>query len=721
MNKTMAALQEGILHDPFLVLGYQKNAKGGSLVREFMPNAEEVMFNQDSPMKRIEGTDFFEIDLDKSHKVGSHYQLKWLDKHSLEWQEQYSPYSFLPQTGEMDIHLFGEGRHYHAYRFMGAHLKTIDGVEGCLFVLWAPSIKRVSLVGDFNRWDGRCHPMRALGGSGLWEIFIPGLNPGDHYKYEMLSKDKQLLLKTDPYAREMALRPDTTSRIVADDTHSWQDQQWMEARADFDWQHKPISIYEVHAGSWQRPAPEEFYNWDELAERLIPYVKKMGYTHIELMPVTEHPLDQSWGYQVTGFYAPTSRLGSPDQFREFIDRCHQNDLGVFIDWVPAHFPKDSFALARFNGDALYEHADTRKGEHKEWGTLIFNYGLNEVRNFLLANALYWLQEFHIDGLRVDAVASMLYLDYDRDHGEWLPNEFGGRENLEAVHFLQEMNRIVHQEAPGALTMAEESTSWPMVSRPIELGGLGFTMKWNMGWMNDNLDYIENDPIHRKYHHNKLTFSQVYAYSENFVLPLSHDEVVHGKYSLFDKMPGDRWQKLANQRLFYAWQYAHPGKKLMFMGGEISQPEEWNEMGQLNWQAAAEEDRQGVSRLVADLNKLYKTETALHELDFSNDGFRWIDCNDSDQSTLSLIRQDEKGEQILCLFNFTPVPRDNYRIGVPEAKNYQEILNTDSSYYCGSNCGNSGVIEFEDKAWMGFEQSMVVTLPPLGALFLKVIE
>ena len=721
MNQTMTALQEGTLHDPFLVLGYQEGEKGNTIVRAHMPHAERVIFDKDTEMTRLEGTDFFEVTLEKAYTIGSHYQLKSLEKSSLKWRESYSPYSFLPQTGEMDIHLFNEGRHNHAYRFMGAHLKTIDAIEGCLFVLWAPSILRVSVVGDFNRWDGRCHPMRALGRSGLWELFIPGLKLGDHYKYELLTKGNQLLIKTDPYARQMALRPDTTSLIVADDTYEWHDGKWQEARAKLDWQHQPMSIYELHAGSWQRPAPEEFYDWDELGERLIPYVKSMGYTHIELMPITEHPLDQSWGYQVTGFYAPTARYGTPDQLRHFVDLCHQNDIGVFIDWVPAHFPKDSFALARFNGDALYEHADPRKGEHKEWGTLIFNYGLNEVRNFLLANTLYWLQEFHIDGLRVDAVASMLYLDYDRDHGEWLPNEQGGRENLEAVAFLQEMNRLVHQEVPGVITMAEESTSWPMVSRPIESGGLGFTMKWNMGWMNDNLDYIAKDPIHRKYHHNKLTFSQVYAYTENFVLPLSHDEVVHGKYSLFDKMPGDRWQKLANQRLFYAWQYAHPGKKLMFMGGEISQPEEWNEMGQLNWHAAAEEDRQGVSRLVADLNKLYRNETALHELDFSHDGFRWIDCNDSEQSILALLRLNSQGEHIICLFNFTPIPRVDYRIGVPETSNYHEILNTDSSYYSGSNCGNSSETQAEEKSWMGFDQSLVLTIPPLGALFLQVVK
>lgn len=720
MNEHMKALQQGALHDPFLALGYQTTPKGQALVRAFMPSAETVFFQHDRPMQRVEGTDFFEIKLKKADTIGDHYTLRWQEKGSEEWHESHSPYSFLPQVGELDVHLFNEGKHHHAYRFMGAHLKTIDGVEGCLFVLWAPAIKRVSVVGDFNGWDGRRHPMRTLGGSGIWELFVPGLQATDHYKYEMLSADDHLLVKTDPYARHMALRPDTTSRIVADDTYEWQDEAWQTAKAKFDWQHKPISIYEIHAGSWQRPAADEFYDWDELGERLIPYVKDMGYTHIELMPISEHPLDQSWGYQVTGFYAPSARFGTPDQLRKFVDRCHRNGIGVILDWVPAHFPKDSFALARFNGDALYEHADTRKGEHKDWGTLIFNYGRNEVRNFLLANALYWLEEFHIDGLRVDAVASMLYLDYSRNAGEWIPNEFGGRENLEAVAFLREMNQIVHHEVPGALTMAEESTSWPMVSRPIELGGLGFTMKWNMGWMNDNLDYIEQDPVHRKYHQNKLTFSQIYSYSENFVLPLSHDEVVHGKRSLYEKMPGDRWQKLANMRLFYSWQYAHPGKKLMFMGGEIAQPEEWNELAELNWQAASEPDRAGISLLIKDLNKLYCEETALHDLDFSGEGFSWIDCNDSDQSVLSALRFDREGNHIVCLFNFTPIPRIGYRIGIPESSSYTEILNTDSAYYTGSNCGNSSIIEAEDKPWMGFEQSLSLTLPPLAALFLKVI-
>ena len=721
MNPAMSALQQGELHDPFLVLGYQTSTDGKPLVREYLPQAEQVLFNGETAMSRLQGTDFFELPLSASHSVGSHYSLKWQEKGSEQWVEVKSPYSFLPQVGELDLHLFSEGRHHHAYQFMGAHQKSIDGVDGCLFTLWAPNIKRVSVVGDFNGWNGSRHPMRATGGSGVWELFIPGLQSGDFYKFELLTQNNQLLLKTDPYARQMAMRPETASKIVSENNYHWQDSTWLKNRTEFDWQHEAISIYELHAGSWRRPGNELFYNWQELGDQLIPYISKLGYTHIELMPIAEHPLDQSWGYQVSGFYSPSARYGSPDQLREFIDRCHQSDIGVILDWVPAHFPKDSFALARFNGNALYEHEDSRKGEHKEWGTLIFNYGLNEVRNFLLANALYWIEEFHIDGLRVDAVASMLYLDYSRESGEWLPNDLGGRENLEAVSFLQEMNHMVHTSLPGVITMAEESTTWPMVTKPSDMGGLGFSMKWNMGWMNDNLDYIKEDPVHRKYHHNKLTFSQIYSYSENFVLPLSHDEVVHGKRSLYEKMPGDHWQKLANQRLFYAWQYAHPGKKLMFMGGEIAQPEEWNEMAQLNWQLAAETDRQALGVLVSDLNKLYRNETALHDLDFSQDGFNWIDCNDSDQSVLALLRYDREGNHIIALFNFTPIPRHNYRIGVPRASDYREILNTDSAFYCGSNCGNNEIIHFQDTPWMNQQQSIELTLPPLAALYLKVVK
>ena len=721
MNHAMNAIQQGAFHDPFLALGYQSTKDGKAIVREFLPQAEKALFNGDSEMSRIEGTDFFEIVLNEAHETGSHYSVKWQEKGNAHWVEVVSPYSFLPQVGELDLHLFSEGNHHHAYRFMGAHLKTIDSVAGCLFVLWAPNVKRASVVGDFNGWNGTRHPMRAAGGSGVWELFIPGLQAGDYYKFEMLSKDHQLLLKTDPYAKQMALRPETASQIVNNESYSWQDTEWLDERTKFDWQHQPISIYELHAGSWKRPGEEQFYDWQALGDQLIPYVTDLGYTHIELMPITEHPLDQSWGYQVTGFYAPSARYGSPEQFRQFIDSCHQNNIGVILDWVPAHFPKDSFALARFNGGALYEHEDSRKGEHKEWGTLIFNYGLNEVRNFLLANALYWIEEFHIDGLRVDAVASMLYLDYSREHGEWLPNEFGGRENLEAVSFLQDMNRIVHTSLPGVVTMAEESTTWPMVTKPPEMGGLGFSMKWNMGWMNDNLDYVEQDPVHRKYHHNKLTFSQIYSYSENFVLPLSHDEVVHGKRSLYEKMPGDHWQKLANLRLFFAWHYAHPGKKLLFMGGEIAQPEEWNELSELNWGAAQAPDRQAIGLLIKDLNRLYRNEAVLHDLDFSHEGFNWIDCNDSDQSVLAAIRKDRDGNHLIALFNFTPVPRYQYRIGVPEAANYQEILNTDSTFYSGSNCGNNEVIEYQNVAWMNHQQSIEVTLPPLAALYLKVIK
>lgn len=721
MNSAMKALQAGVLHDPFLVLGYQTSKDGEPIVLEYLPQAEQVLFNGETAMSRLYGTDFFEIPLKETYPIGSHYSLKWQEKGSEQWIEVKSPYSFLPQVGELDLHLFSEGRHHHAYQFMGAHQKTIDEVEGCLFVLWAPNIKRVSVVGDFNGWNGKRHPMRAAGGSGVWELFIPDLQAGDYYKFELLTQNDQLLLKTDPYARQMAMRPETASKIVGNVDYKWQDSSWLASRAKFDWQHQPISIYELHAGSWQRPGDDQFYNWQALGERLIPYVSKLGYTHIELMPIAEHPLDQSWGYQVTGFYSPSARYGSPDQLRAFIDLCHQHNIGVILDWVPAHFPKDSFALARFNGTALYEHEDSRKGEHKEWGTLIFNYGLNEVRNFLLANALYWIEEFHIDGIRVDAVASMLYLDYDREAGEWLPNEHGGRENLDAVSFLQDMNRIVHTSLPGVITMAEESTTWPMVTKPPEMGGLGFSMKWNMGWMNDNLDYIAEESVHRKYHHNKLTFSQMYSYSENFVLPLSHDEVVHGKRSLYEKMPGDHWQKLANLRLFYAWQFAHPGKKLMFMGGEIAQPEEWNEMTQLNWNASAEPDHQAIGLLVSDLNSLYRNETALHDLDFSHDGFSWIDCNDSDQSVLVLLRYDRQGNHIICLLNFTPVPRHNYRIGVPAASNYKEILNTDSAYYCGSNCGNNETISYQDVPWMSQQQSLELTLPPLAALYLKVVK
>ncbi len=719
MKNELTKIQKGHHHDPFEILGIHPHGKKASIIREFLPQADVVEVDGYGKMSRLEGSDIFELKISDTTAMPDHYQLKWKDKADGKWHQSISPWSFLPIVQNFDLHLFAEGNHHHVYRFLGGHFCTIDNIEGCQFAVWAPGVKCVSVVGDFNAWDGRRHPMRVRGSSGVWELFIPGLKPGDSYKYEILTEDSQTLLKADPYSGEMALRPDTTSKIIAESDFQWNDSQWLEQRKHFDWQHQAISIYEVHAGSWKKHDDNTFYNWHELADTLLPYVKELGYTHIELMPIAEHPLDQSWGYQISGFYAPTARFGSADDFRYFIDQCHQQDIGIILDWVPAHFPKDAFALARFNGMPLYEHADPRKGEHKDWGTLIFDYGRHEVRNFLIANAVYWIEEFHIDGLRVDAVASMLYLDYSREEGEWIPNKLGGRENLEAIDFLREMNRIVHGLHPGVLTMAEESTSWPMVSRPVDLGGLGFSLKWNMGWMNDNLTYIEQDPVYRKYSHNQLTFSQIYAYTENFVLPLSHDEVVHGKRSMINKMPGDYWQKMANLRLFYAWQYANPGKKLLFMGSEFSQWEEWNELAQLDWALLDAPYHAGIKRTVTDLNHHYRNEPALHQLDFAHEGFQWIDCHDAEQSVVSLLRHSQQGqESIACIFNFTPVPRTNYRIGIPPAESYQEIINTDSNYYGGSNMGNAGSIPVEHVPWMGFETSISITLPPLAAIFLK---
>ena len=711
-------VQSGTHHDPFEVLGVHATPGGGSLLRAFLPAAEQVEVAGQA-MMRLAGTDFFECSLPPGQGFEAHPQLRWQDKDIGDWHVLCCPYSFGPQLGELDIYLLGEGRHFEAWKVLGARLKTIDGVAGCLFAVWAPAVRRVSVIGDFNDWDGRRHPMRCRGASGVWELFIPGLTAGLAYKYEILGSHGQLVKKTDPYARQMFLRPQTSSCIVDDTPYAWGDRDWLDARARFDWQHRPLSIYELHPGSWRRHADGGFYQWSELASELIPYVLDLGYTHIELLPVAEHPLDASWGYQVSGYYAPTARFGSPDDFRAFVDACHQAGIGVLLDWVPAHFPKDDWALARFTGEPVYEHADPRRGEHQDWGTLIFNYGRNEVRNFLVANALYWLDEFHIDGLRVDAVASMLYLDYSRKAGEWLPNQYGGRENIEAIHFLREMNTEVHARFPGALTIAEESTSWPAVSRPVELGGLGFSMKWNMGWMNDSLSYIEKEPVYRKYQHNQLTFSQMYAWTENFVLPLSHDEVVHGKQSLLDKMPGDVWQRFANLRLFYAWQYAHPGKKLLFMGSEFGQWNEWREPAQLDWLLLDFPAHQGLRALLRDLNALYRNEAALHEFDFDPRGFRWIDCHDADQSVLSLVRQGRNpADTLVVLLNFTPVPRDRYRIGMPAGGPWREVLNTDSQFYGGSNRGNGRLLHPHAEAWMGFEQSVDLSLPPLGAIFLK---
>ena len=605
---------------------------------------------------------------------------------------------------------------------MGAHVREIAGVQGVQFAVWAPNALRVSVVGDFNRWDGRVHAMRSRGNSGVWEIFVPELAEGVIYKYEIRSRLGELpFLKADPYAFEAELRPKSGSVVATLDGYGWNDNDWMHARARREWLAEPISIYEVHLGSWRR-VPEENNRWltyREIADQLIPYVRQMGYTHIELMPVMEHPFDGSWGYQTVGYFAATSRYGKPKDFMYLVDRCHQENIGVLLDWTPAHFPADAHGLAEFDGTHLYEHADPRQGRHPDWGTLVFNYGRSEVRGFLSASALFWMDKYHIDGLRVDAVASMLYLDYSRKPGEWIPNEFGGRENLGAISFLKRLNEVANERHAGVLMIAEESTAWPAVSRPTYLGGLGFTLKWNMGWMNDTLDYFSREPIHRKFHHNRMTFSMLYAFTENFVLPLSHDEVVHGKGSLINKMPGDLWQQFANLRLLYGYMTAHPGKKLLFMGSEFGQRSEWNHDTSLQWDLLQYPEHRGVQRMVADLNALYRREPALHQVDFQWQGFQWIDCNDADASVLSFIRRArEQWDAIVIVANFTPVAREKYRVGVPDPGWYRELFNSDAEYYGGSNYGNAGGVMAEPVPWMGMNYSLPLRLPPLATLYFK---
>jgi 1,4-alpha-glucan branching enzyme len=621
---------------------------------------------------------------------------------------------------DYDLYLFGEGNHTRIYDKLGAHLVTADGVAGVQFAVWAPNAVEISVVGDFNGWDSTAHAMRSLGPSGVWEAFVPGATTGQRYKYHLRLRTGASALKADPYGFAFESPPGSAS-IVCDPRHEWADEKWMTARrAQDSWLQRPMSVYEVHLGSWAR-VPEEgtrFPTYPELAARLIPYVKEMGYTHIELMPVMEHPFTGSWGYQVTGFYAPTNRYGTPAQFKAFVDECHQEGIAVILDWVPGHFPKDTHALARFDGTALYEHQDPRQGEHRDWGTLIFNFGRKEVRNFLLANALYWLAEYHADGLRVDAVASMLYLDYSRRPGQWVPNRFGGRENLEAIEFLRQLNTLTHAEHPGSITVAEESTSWPSVSRPLYVGGLGFTYKWNMGWMNDMLEYVRQDPVHRRWHHNQVTFSLMYAFSENFVLPFSHDEVVHGKGSMFGKIPGDEWQKAATLRALYGFMYTHPGKKLMFMGCEFGQRREWNHDQSLDWHLLDYPLHAGLRQFVRDLNRVYSSEPALYSLDFEAAGFQWIDCNDHENSVVAFIRRDNAGRGVISVLNFTPVPRDGYRIGVPLPGEYNELINSDSEVYGGSNIGNAGVARTEPIPSHGYSDSLRLNLPPLGFLLLK---
>jgi 1,4-alpha-glucan branching enzyme len=703
--------------DPHSVLGAHET-DGGVVVRAYRPEARSVRVQPAGVEAELtDPSGLWEALLPKA-TLPLDYELE-VEYPNGDTFTLRDPYAFLPTLGELDLYLVGEGRHEDLYERLGAHVRELGGVSGTAFAVWAPNARSVSVVGDFNSWDGRLHPMRSLGSSGVWELFVPDVREGATYKFEVHAQNGQLRLKADPVAFAAEVPP-ANSSVVYRSTHEWTDDEWLASRAMVDQLRSPISIYEVHLGSWRRNTLEgnRALNYLELADELGDYVKDLGFTHVELMPIMEHPFAGSWGYQVTGYYAPTSRFGTPDEFRTFVDRLHAKGIGVILDWVPAHFPRDDWALARFDGTALYEHEDPRIGAHPDWGTLIFNLRRREVKNFLLANALYWLKEHHTDGLRVDAVASMLYLDYSREDGEWLPNEHGGRENLEAVEFLKEVNELMYAREPGIISAAEESTAWPGVSRPTYLGGLGFGFKWNMGWMHDTLAYFQKDPVHRAYHHHTLTFSLMYAFSENFVLPLSHDEVVHGKRSLLDKMPGDRWQKFANLRSLYAYMWAHPGKKLLFMGGELAEWEEWNYDGSLHWNLLEYPEHQGVQSLVRDLNLAYRSEPGLWQVDDDPSGFRWLEANDAANNVVAFARLDAKGERpVVCVLNLSPVPRYEYRVGMPAAGRWREAVNTDSAYYGGSGVGNLGGVDAEAAPWHDQPYSALLTLPPLGAVWL----
>ena len=703
-------------HDPGSILG--KHPLGAmETVRSLVPGARmAAIAGTGFRMSRIEGTDVFEWSGPKD-SVPDRFRVVWHDGDNHR-HEHYEPYCFPPQISDYDLHLFNEGRHQLAYEFLGAHLRLVEGIPGVLFATWAPDAERVSVVGDFNHWNGRRHPMRVRGSSGIWELFIPELGPGMNYKFEIRSRNSgEILVKSDPYGAQFELRPATASIITGPSGFQWNDEQWLAARAQREWLHAPMSIYELHLGSWRRTGDGRFLNYRDIARLLVPYVRQTGFTHIELLPVTEHPLDASWGYQTTGFFAPSSRFGNADDFRYLVDLCHRNGIGVILDWVAGHFPKDTHGIARFDGSAVYEHEDPRRGEHPDWGTLVFNYSRNEVRNFLISSALYWIKEFHIDGLRVDAVASMLYLDYSRKAGEWIPNQYGGNENLEAIDFLRRMNDVVLGRFPGVVTIAEESTAWPQVTRPSWLGGLGFSMKWNMGWMHDTLQYMGRDPVHRHYHHDNLTFGLLYCFQENFVLPFSHDEVVHGKGSLIGRMPGDEWQKFANLRALYCYMFTYPGKKILFMGNEFAQWNEWNHDTSLDWHLLDYPIHAKMQKLVSDLNSLYTRRRELHVHDFEHDGFEWIDCHDASQSVLSYIRRDGDSFLVVVL-NFTPVPRQNYRLGVPRNGHYREVLNSDSEYYGGANIHNGDGVAADALSWMGRPCSISINLPPLAGLVLE---
>ncbi|MEO3432177.1 1,4-alpha-glucan branching protein GlgB [Inquilinus sp. CAU 1745] len=716
--------------DPFAVLGPHRGdgGRGRTTIRVFDPGASSIQAVDPSneavlaSLDRIHPEGFFEGAV-KGDAWPVDYRLRIEGPDGTRIVDD--PYRFGPWLGDLDIHLLGEGNHLRNFDRMGAHPIRHEGVEGVAFAVWAPNARKVSVVGDFNGWDGRVHPMRLRHGAGVWEIFLPGVGVGAHYKYEIRSPEGELApLKSDPYAFRSEMRPDTASIVSAPLDFSWRDEGWMSAREGRNAVDAPISIYEVHLGSWRR-VPEEgnrFLTYGEIADQLIPYVKEMGFTHIEMMPINEHPFDGSWGYQPTGLFAPTSRFGTPDEFHSFVERCHQEGIGLLLDWVPGHFPSDIHGLGEFDGTALYEHADPRQGFHMDWNTLIYNFGRTEVRNFLLGNALFWMDRYHLDGLRVDAVASMLYLDYSRKEGEWVPNRFGGRENLDAIDFLKRMNEEVFGGFPGATTVAEESTAWPGVSRPTYAGGLGFAFKWNMGWMHDTLQYMSKDPIHRRYHHHDLTFGLLYAFSENFILPLSHDEVVHGKGSLIGKMPGDEWRKFANLRAYYAFMWTHPGKKLLFMGGEFAQVREWNHDSSLDWHLLDEPLHKGIQTLVRDLNHLYRDIPALHQNDCDPSGFVWIEAQDIENSVLAFMRKGREGTRpVLVICNFTPMPRQNYRIGVPTGGYWQEIFNSDAALYGGGDIGNAGGASAEEIGSQGRPYSLSLTLPPLGVVLLQPSE
>jgi 1,4-alpha-glucan branching enzyme len=729
LESALAALAAGQHRDPFALLGPHLVDEGRAVVlRTVQPAARSVDVRllpggDEQPLRRREGTDIFEVRLAASAIPDYRLRITYAGGQRADIDD---PYRYGRVLTDFDLHLFGEGTHLRAFEKLGAHRirvgGAVGGTVGVHFAVWAPNADRVSVIGDFNGWDGRVHPMRQLVPSGVWELFIPELPDGEKYKFEIRTHTGALLKKSDPYGVAFEAPPQTASVVRDISRFEWRDEGWMNTRAQKGaWLEQPLSIYEVHLGSWAR-VPEEHnrsLTYRELAQQLVPYVKELGFTHIELLPVMEHPFSGSWGYQVLGFFAPTSRFGSPEEFKAFVDACHRAGLGVILDWVPGHFPKDAHGLAQFDGTALYEHADPRQGEHQDWGTLIFNYGRNEVRNFLLSNALFWLEEYHIDGLRVDAVASMLYLDYSRQSGEWVPNRYGGRENLDAIDFLQRLNELTHGEHPGTITAAEESTAWPGVSRPAHLGGLGFTYKWNMGWMHDMLVYAHKDPIYRRWEHNLLTFAALYMFTENFILPFSHDEVVHGKGAMLDKMPGDAWQKYANLRALYGYMYGHPGKKLLFMGDEFGQWREWSHDRSLDWHLLDDPAHDGMRRYVQALNWHYCSERALHEVDFDPAGFRWVDCCDNENSVISFIRSSRDGtESVLVVANFTPIPRAEYRIGVPQPGFYAEILNSDSSIFGGSNVGNAGGVPSEPIPAHGLDHSVRLALPPLGCLFFK---